>query len=89
MKCRFFVIGADCVINFCDSSFLSECRLTERLCLYVLRCCTTLNRFSQLIFIPHGLQNKIFPSVEKTCSPNSETNDRIRATNELFSFVIL
>jgi hypothetical protein len=52
-------------------------------------CCTTENRFSQLIFIPHGLQNKIFLSVEKTCSPNSETNNRIRATNELFSLGIL
>lgn len=54
------------------------------LCLYVLRCYTTLNFFSQLIFNPHGLQNKIFPSVEKICTPNSETNDRIRAINELF-----
>lgn len=35
-----------------------------RICLSILRCCTTVNRFSQVSFTSHILPNKIFPSVE-------------------------
>lgn len=54
------------------------------MCLYVLRCYKTENCFSQLIFIPHDLQNKIFSPVKNISSLNLETNDRIRATDNIF-----
>jgi len=71
----------------CDKLFLSECYFTGQMCLYLLRCLNIENYFSQLIFIPHEIQNKIFPSIEKSCTLYSETNDRI-GTNELFSLDI-
>lgn len=42
-----------------------------------------------MIFIPHDLQNEIFPLVENICSPNSEINYRIRFAADGFSYGIL
>lgn len=59
------------------------------MCLSVFKCCKTENIFSYTIFIPHGLQNKMFPSVKNFYSPNSEINYCNRVANGVFSFGIL
>jgi hypothetical protein len=54
----------------CDFSNINRCLLsaanslfTQLLCLAVLQCCCTVNRFSAVTFTLHNLQNKISPSV--------------------------
>jgi hypothetical protein len=80
----------------CDFSNSTRCLLstanslfTQLLCLAVLQCCCTVQRFAAMTFTSQNLQNKIFLSVVKYFSPNSLTKLRNLTLSEHFTLGIL
>lgn len=64
----------ECVKNVCCDFTDSSClRLIAFVCLSVLRCCVTLNFFSQFTLISQHLQKRMDESCENVSEPNSCT----------------
>jgi hypothetical protein len=80
----------------CDFSNSNRCLLsaanspfTQLLCLAVLQCCCTVNRFAAVTSTSHNLQDKIISSVVKNFPPNSLTKPRHLILSEHFTLGIL